>query len=70
MPGLHVCPDPLQNFVPLQELRRVFALYGHRTGEELVGADVDVLLIVGVDERTGRDVTIDNVLDLRDCVEL
>ena len=70
MPGLHVCSDPLEDLVPLEELRRVFALHGHRTSEELIGADVDVLLVVGVDEGTGRDVTIDNFLDLRDCVEL
>ena len=65
-----MCPDPLEDLVPLEELRRVFALHGHRTGKELIGADVDVLLVVGVDEGTGRDVTVDNVLDLSDRVEL
>ena len=70
MPGLHVCPDALKDLVPLQKLRRVFALHGHCTGEELVGVDVDVLLVVGVDEGTGRNVAVDDVFDLCDCIEL
>ena len=70
VPWLHVGPDAFEDVVALHELRRVLAFDEHRARERLVGADIDVLLVVGVDEGTGRDVTVDNVLDLSDRVEL
>ena len=69
VPWLHVGPDAFEDVVALHELRRVLAFDGHRAHERLVGADIDVLLVVGIHEPARGHVAIHDVLDVCDCVE-
>ena len=69
VPWLHVGPDALEDVVALHELGRVLTFDGHRARERLVGADIDVLLVVGVDEPVCGDVSVENGLNLGDGVE-